>query len=133
VRKALELAPNHHMARSMAGWALGKALMEIQDFAAAVPVLEETVSTLCMRSSTPTPAAMPEGDRAAPPGAQEQPRRLRSHVLMGSALVLSGDAAGAVRGSRKRLRCNRRCQSRTRCCPMCMFSSGKSRKRSGAG
>jgi len=96
LRKALELAPNHHMARSMAGWALGKALMEIQDFAAAVPVLEETVSTLCMRSSTPTPAACQKEIGQHLQALKNSPGAYAANVLMGSALVLSGDAAGAV-------------------------------------
>jgi Flp pilus assembly protein TadD len=91
LRQAVELAPTS----SGAMLDLGAALVEVQDFAAAAPELAEAVALLCMRPSTAAAACQREIEQYNQT-LENNPDAYAANLLLGSALLLSGDAAAAV-------------------------------------
>jgi predicted Zn-dependent protease len=74
---------------------LGAALVEVQDFAAAAPELAEAVALLCMRPATAAAACQREIEQYNQT-LENNPDAYAANLLLGSALLLSGDAAAAV-------------------------------------
>ena len=91
LRQAVELAPTS----SGAMLDLGAALVEVQDFAAAAPELAEAVALLCMRPATAAAACQREIEQYNQT-LENNPDAYAANLLLGSALLLSGDAAAAV-------------------------------------
>jgi Flp pilus assembly protein TadD len=74
---------------------LGTALLEVQDFAEAVPELATASALLCGQAST---SAQPGCQRSDEPyqAVETNPDAYAANLLLGRALLLSADAAAAV-------------------------------------
>jgi arylsulfatase A-like enzyme/tetratricopeptide (TPR) repeat protein len=91
LRQAVEMDPTS----TTAVLDLGTALLEVQDFVAAVPELATAAALLCGQTSKSPPA---ECERSEEPyqALETNPDAYAANLLLGRALLLAGDVAAAV-------------------------------------